>query len=132
MSRQWTRQHDAHIASHVEGLEVVMLYPDGYCTQDPLGFTPHGGKTQDTFTPIPRYNTDLTAAFRALEAWRVKDSATRSYLIKCPMPNLEGWVSTLEYKSFTCSRPVNVDWSTLADLPQAIAWAVYDASGGAE
>lgn len=116
MSRHWTEKHDAHIASVVEGAKAKK---ERGIPERLWKWTWPSGKT----THLHPYNTDIAAAFRALEAWRFADKENREYVLYSPAPN-DG-----SGKLVVISHGRQY-WSTLADLPAAIAWALYDATGG--
>lgn len=68
----WTRAHDAWIAKHCEGLDVIeqdglYLIFAGWCGK-------YQQEPEKLFKNVYSYNTDPAAAIRAAEAWRKKVS----------------------------------------------------------
>lgn len=81
-SNNWTRKHDRIIAERCEGLTTVEPFHGGdYRIVRRFQQTAFG-ETWDSasWTPLPHYNTDIAACFRAAEAWR-RQQPGRKYAI---------------------------------------------------
>ena len=81
----WTREMDAWIARHCEGLEV--LESNGmYCVF--AGWSSSFGREPEKlYKPVYSYSTDSAAAIRAAEAWRKQGE--RWYDIESPSRTCE-------------------------------------------
>lgn len=117
MSEQtWTRAHDAILAARAEGWGIVWF-----------NGVPVGEKAWSLTEPPPHYNTDIAAAMRALEAWRLQEPEKRSYVVMSP--DFGG----TKFKAICwIGSNTQAGLGESESLPEACAAALLQAVGGAE
>ncbi len=132
MTTPWNRENDATIARLAEGLEVKWFkqWADecgGVLIDYPGDFLVTGPNREIPYRPVDAYLTDLPAAVRAAEAWRMKDPDYRNWSIQAGGMGDESifacLVDSLAHKS----------WSNYQDDPlhsAALASALLSALGG--
>jgi hypothetical protein len=122
----WTRRHDAWIAEHCEGLEVLTcaeattrMGTDSKRIHDSYLelYGDHWIKNEDDeYTPLPAYLTDPAAGIRAAEAWAAKDSEYRSW--------------TLARAGTLLGQCMDDGHHYIHEGEAGLAWSLYDATGG--
>lgn len=118
----WTREHDAWLARHCEGLDIIPNGPD-YVTFGGY-YSRVSEAPEELYKPISSYFTDPAAAIRASEAWRKKESG-RWYECRSVFTRKDGTEVIAMAQCFKWEKIVGI-----GDGEAALAKALYRATGG--